>query len=186
MAGAAIVAASLLAAACGEGADAPGAAEDESPARSLATGRQQSENLVLTETDAGQAIEIPIYNYDIGLPYKKGPELELTGDDASTLRWAFVQKPDALFVEWAKVDGQLAFETDGLIGDPTTAAKVLEFRGSAAGQTTIVLELVERDPVRRAAEPAKRLEYTFEVGVHDDTGRLQAFPGQSEAIKGYR
>ncbi len=186
VAAAAIAAVSLLVVACGEGADAPGAAEDESPARSAATSRQQSENLVLTETDAGQAIEIPIYNYDIGLPDKKGPELALTGDDASSLRWALVQKPDTLFVEWAKVDGKLAFETDGLIGDPTTAAKVLEFRGNAAGETTVVVELVERDPASRAGEPAKRLEYTFAVSVRDDTGRLQAFPGQSEAIRGYK
>ncbi len=191
VAAAAIVAASLLAVSCGEAADAPSAAEDEGSNRSAATSRQQRDNLVLTEGDAGQVIELPIFAYDIGLPDKKGPEIALTGDDASTLRWAWVQKPDSLFVEWAKVDGKLAFETDGLIGDPTTAAKVLEFRGNAAGQTTLVFELVERDAAERdaaerAAEPAKRLEYTFAVGTHDDTGRLQAFPGQSEAIKGYR
>ncbi len=63
------------------------------------------------------------------------------------------------------MDGELAFETDGLIGDPTTAAKVLELRGSTQGETRVVLELVERDPARRTGEPAKRLEYTVRVPV---------------------
>lgn len=140
--------------ACGEGESA----------RSAATGGEQIVHQVLTEADAGKLIETPYFSYDIGLPDQKGLEIELAGDDESTLRWRFGQKPDQFILEWYAVDGQLAFETDGLIGDPTTAAKVLEFRGAGKGETSLVLELVERDPSKRGDQPAKRLEYFFEVG----------------------
>ncbi len=98
---------------------------------------------------------------------------------ASTLRWRFVQKPDPFYLEWARVDGKLAFETDGLIGDPTTAAKLLEFRGVVdtsrieGGEQIVIVELVERDPANRSGEPAKRLEFVFEVMVPKDCCRIQ-------------
>ena len=87
----------------------------------------------------------------------------LEGDDASSLRWRFAEKPDPFLVEWYGVDDQIAFETDGLIGDPATASKVLEFRPSKIGETTFMLELVEQDPTKRTEPPAKRLEFTFSV-----------------------
>ncbi len=155
---------------CGEGAEG-------TSTRSAATGREQLGYLVLTEADAGNVIEISQFVYDIGLPDKIGLEIHLTGDDASTLRWRFAQKPDSLLMEWAKVDGRPASETDGLIGNPTTAAKVLEFRGSAEGEARVVLELVERDPAERGGSPAKRLEYTFQI-AHEDP-QLLGVPGMN-------
>ncbi len=154
-------------AACGAVETGPAAASDDTdaPTRSVATGQEQFQHIVLTEADAGRTIEAEYYNYDIGLPDKKGLEIELSGDDASSLRWRFAEKPDPLIMEWYGVDGQLAFETDGLIGNPATAAKVLEFRGTTEGETRVVLELVERDSTKRAGEPATRLEYTFRVPV---------------------
>ncbi len=146
----------------GGGAHAP-AVTEEAPQRSSATGMEQLSNVVLTEADAGRVIEAEYYSYDIGLPNKKGLEIILTGDDASTLRWSMPVKPDPQVMEWHAVDGKLAFETDGLVGDPATAAKVLEFRGTKLGETRVVLELVERDPAKRSGAPAKRLEYTFQV-----------------------
>ncbi len=131
--------------------------------RSIATGRVQVGHVTLTEADAGRAIEVEYYDHDIGLPDKKGLEIFLSGDDASTLRWSMPVKPDSFMMEWHAVDGKLAFETDGLIGDPATAAKVLEFRATREGETRVVLELVERDPAARSGAPAKRLEYTFQV-----------------------
>ena len=167
-----VLMAAMGVAACGESGDgasteaAPQGAEaaDQAPVRSSATGMEQLTNLVLTEADAGpEVIRGEYYSYDIGLPDKKGTEIHLTGDDASTLRWRMAEKPDPQIMEWYAVDGKLAFETDGLVGDPTTAAKVLEFRGTKLGQTRVVLELVERDPAARTGEPAKRLEYTFDI-----------------------
>ena len=131
---------------------------------SVATGRMATEaDLVLTEADAGRVIDAPTFQADIGLMDKKGVVLMLDGDDASSLRWRFAEKPDPFLVEWYAVDDQLAFETGDLIGDPATAAKVLEFRPFAIGDTTFVLELVEQDPANRTGDPAKRLEYTFAV-----------------------
>ncbi len=148
--------------ACGEAADGGGPA-DEAGARSIVTGREQLTHQIITEADAGTLVETPWFCFDLGLPDRKGMELHLTGDDASTLRWRFAQKPDPLFLEWAKVDGGPPFETDGLIGDPTEAAKVLEFRGSGFGRTSLVVELVERDPAARTGAPAQRLEFPVEV-----------------------
>ena len=160
--------------ACGEptvaeaGADPEAAAGEaaqprESTDRSIATGKSEGQHLVLTGADAGQVIETEYFVHDIGLPDQKGTEIMLGGDDASTLRWRWAQKPDTFVMEWHAVNGQPAFETDGLIGNPAAAAKVLELRGLAEGETVIVLELVERDPAQRQGQPAKRLEYTFDV-----------------------
>ncbi len=149
--------------ACGEPEDDVGRPTVAAESRSVVTGREQLTHQVITEADAGTLVETPWFCFDLGLPDRKGMELHLTGDDASTLRWRFGRKPDALFLEWAKVDGEPPFETDGLIGDPTGAAKVLEFRGSGFGQTSFVVELVERDPTKRAGLPAKRLEFPVEV-----------------------
>ena len=154
-----VISAVTVLTACGEAI--PG--DPQSSGRSIATGAEQIDHLLLTEADAGRVIEAEMYVYDIGLPDKKGIEVQLEGDDGSTLRWSFAEKPDSLIMEWYGVDGQLAFETDGLIGNPATATKVLELRGNARGDTAIVLELVERDPAKRSGEPAKRLAFTFNV-----------------------
>ncbi len=155
----------VLLIACGEGesAERAGTTEPEGPARSAATGHEQLQHVVLTEADAGEVIETEVYLWDIGLPDKKGLEIHLQGDDVSTLRWRFAKKPDPSIMEWHAVDGELAFETDGLVGNPATANKVLELRGAGWGETGIVLELVERDPAKRSGEPDKRLAYTFSV-----------------------
>ena len=154
MLGLAAISALAVLNACGEGEST----------RSAATSGEQIVHQVLTEADAGKLIATPFFSYDIGLPDQKGLEIEVAGDDDSTLRWRFAQKPDPYFLEWHAVDGQPAFETDGLIGDPATAAKVLEFRGVGKGETSLVLELVERDSSKRGDEPARRLEYFFETG----------------------
>ena len=136
---------------------------DASTGRSSVTGYAAFDHLELTEADAGRVIEVEYYEYDIGLPDKKGMLLRLSGDDASTLRWSMPKKPDPFMMDWYAVDGKLAFETDELVGDPATAAKVLEFRATKEGETRVVLELVERDPAKRSGAPAKQLEYTFQV-----------------------
>ncbi len=120
--------------ACG-GASTDGGAADAPIDRSAATGAEAgSQHQIIREEDAGgDVIEVPFFFVDIGLPDKKGLEIFLTGDDASTLRWRFAQKPDPVFLEWYAVDGEFAFETDGLVGNPATAAKVLEFRGAGQG-----------------------------------------------------
>jgi hypothetical protein len=165
--GASVLVAAMAPMACGETTSAD--ATDESAgrtsgSRSAATGDEQINWQLLTEEDAGpEIIETEYYLADIGLPEKKGTEIHLGGDNSSTLRWRFAQKPETFVMEWVKVDGVPAFETTGLIGDPATAAKVLEFHGNAAAETTIVLELVEIDPANRAGEPAKQLEYNFRV-----------------------
>ncbi len=151
----------VLLSACGEGGGVEARADPSQ--RSAVTGQDQLTYDVLTEADSGKVIETEMYIYDIGAPDRKGLEIELSGDDASPLRWRFAEKPDALILEWYAVDGELAFETDGLVGNPATAAKVLEFRGNARGEAAIVLELIDRDPGKRAGDPAKRLEYTFNV-----------------------
>ncbi len=133
------------------------------PNLSVPTGRVEIQHQVLIKSDAGRVIETPIYIYDLGLPDKKELELHLSGDDASAIRWRIARKPDPLTLEWYAVDGQPAYETGDLIGDPSTAAKVLEFRGVAVGETAIVLELVERDPARRTSATAKRLEFHISV-----------------------
>ena len=159
------VAALAVLVACGEGGstESVGSQTDISQ-RSAATFLPLEANQVLTEADAGKVIVTERFIWDIGLLEKKGTEIILEGDDASSLRWRFAEKPDPFHLEWIKVDGEPAFETDGLLGDPTTAAKVLEFHGQAEGGTTrVVLELVERDPARRTGEPAKRLEYPFQI-----------------------
>ena len=155
IAGGVLAALSLLSA-CG---DTDAGASD----RSAATGKTQVEALLLAEADAGGRFEIEVFVHDIGLPDKKGLEIQLAGDDASTLRWRFAERPDALLMEWYAVDGALAFETDGLLGDPTAAAKIVELRALAVGEVTAVFELVERDPAGRTGEPAKRLDYTFAI-----------------------
>ncbi len=155
IAGSALAALSLLAA-CGDG-------DATASGRSAATGKAQVERILLTEADAGGRLEIEVFVHDIGLPDKTGLEIQLAGDDASTLRWRFAEQPDALLMEWFAVDGALAFETDGLLGDPTAAAKLVELRALAVGEVTAVFELVERDPAARSGEPAKRLDYTFEI-----------------------
>ena len=109
--------------------------EDGMPNLSVPTGRVEIQHQVLIKSDAGRVIETPIYIYDLGLPDKKELELHLSGDDASSLRWRISRKPDPLTLEWYAVDGQPAYETGDLIGDPSTAAKVLEFRGGAVGET---------------------------------------------------
>ncbi len=146
--GAALAALSVLAA-CGE--------------RSAATSKPILDNVVLTEDDAGGRFELEIFVYDIGLPDKKGLEIELVGDNTSTLRWRFAHKPDPLLIEWRAVDGAAAFETDGLLGNPSTADKTVEFRALAVGEVTAVFELVERDPAARNGDSARRLEYTFDI-----------------------
>ncbi len=160
--GALLAVAVLTLTACGEGGTGVtgGAAAPEG--RSVATGASESEYLVISESDAGRGtVIIEMYEWDIGLPDKRGPEIHLSGDDSSSLRWRFAEKPDDFLVEWAKVNGELAFETDGLIGNPAVAAKVLEFRGLRRGETTFSFELVDTEAID--AEPAKRLEYTFQV-----------------------
>ena len=155
---AAIMAAALLSA-CGE------SVVGEQPGKfSVATGEMAKEaDLLLTEADAGRTIQAPTFQADIGLLDKKGVMLTLEGDDASSLRWRFATKPDRLLVDWYKVNDRLAFETGDLIGDPAVATKVLEFRPAVVGDTSFVLELVERDPADRTGAPAKRLEYHFSV-----------------------
>ncbi len=150
--------------ACGEGEGAAGGGESEVGRFSVATGiRIKEADLFLTEADAGTTINTPTFIADIGDLDKKGVMLTLEGDDASSLRWRFAEKPDPFLVEWYGVDDRLAFETDGLIGDPATATKVLEFRPSKIGETTFMLELVEQDPTKRTEPPVKRLEFTFSV-----------------------
>ena len=161
--GALALAGLVAAAACGEGAPGAQTTESDGSTRSVATGRVQRDAHVITEADAGTLIQTEHYVYDIGLPDRKGMLLMLTGDDASTLRWRFAQKPETLVLEWYAVDGELAFETDGLVGSPATAAKTLEFRGNIRGTTNFLLELVELDPADRAGEPARRLEYSVQV-----------------------
>ncbi len=161
--------------ACGEGV------VGEQPGQfSAATGEMaRGADLFLTEADAGKTIEAPTFQADIGLLDKKGVILTLEGDDASTLRWRFGTKPDPFLVDWYKVNDQLAFETGDLIGDPAVATKVLEFRPAVVGDTTFVLELVERDPANRTTEPAKRLEYIFSVCYEPDYsggGTIQEIP----------
>ena len=158
-----VVLAGLVAlAACGEGG-ADGQTE-ESASRSAATGREQLDYQLLTEADAGtDLIEARIFWVDIGLPDQKGTVIRLSGDDGSTLRWRLAQAPDPFLMEWAKIDGRPAFETDELLGDPATAAKEVELRGNVEGETTVVFELVERDPALRTAEPARRLEFNFQI-----------------------
>ncbi len=162
----------VAAAACGDAAPsepagaapaAPTTTESGASTRSVATGREQGDAHFITEADAGTLIQTEHYVYDIGLPDRQGLVLILTGDDASTLRWRFAAKPDPSILEWYAVDGALAFETDGLIGNSATAATTLEFRGNVRGTTVFVLELVELDPADRLGEPAKRLEYSVEV-----------------------
>lgn len=151
-------------AACGEEAEG-------GEARAVFTGALAPEQDVLTEADAGRVIDIDYFEYDIGLPDKKGTEISLEGDDTSELRWRFAEKPDSLFLEWYAVDGQLAFETGDLIGDPSTAAKLLEFRGVGRGETQVVVELVERDPAARSEQPVKRLAFSFSVHTTGQTGQ---------------
>ncbi len=127
------------------------------------TGAVTGIGLVLTAADTDRTIEIPVFPWDINRPDEKGLLLRLAGDDASSLRWRFAEKPSPAVLQWHAVDDRLAFETDGLIGDPTTAAKWLEFRGNGVGETTIVLELVERVPADRADPPAERLTYHIRV-----------------------
>ncbi len=110
-------------------------------------------DLFLTEADAGRVSEATTFQVDIGAPDKKGVILTLEGDDASSLRWRFAEKPDLFLVEWYRADDRLAFETGDLIGDPVTAKKVLELRPIRVGETAFVLELVERDPADRGGEP---------------------------------
>ncbi len=146
--------------------------EGDTSGRSVETGAEQVQNdqrqtvvddQILTEADAGHLIVTHRYAFELDNPDKNGLEIHLSGDDGSTLRWRFAKKPDDSILEWHKVDGLLAFETDGLIGDPTTAAKVLQFRGNVLDQTSLILELVERDPAKRTGPPVERLEYPFEV-----------------------
>ena len=173
--GLAALAAVLVLFACGSEATS---SEDNAPGtRSAATGAQQIDWLILSEADSGGTFEVDLYEHDIGMPDKKGSEVHLAGDDASSLRWRFAEKPDEFMLEWARVDGKLPFETDGLLGDPTTAAKVIELRGNSMGETTIVLELVERDPAKRGGDPAKRLEFSFSVSSEGDTGKQLYMPG---------
>ena len=162
--GVGVLVAAMALAACGEGTATVATDGSASGGRSTATGDEQIQWQIVTEEDAGpDIIETEYYLADIGLPDKKGMEIHLTGDDSSTLRWRFAQQPETFVMEWVKVDGVAAFETSGLIGDPTTAAKILEFHGNAAADTTIIFELVEIDPAMRTGEPAKRLEYNFRV-----------------------
>ena len=154
-------------AACGDG-DVEGGGM-----RSAATGREQLSYQLLTEADAGpDVIVAAIFWVDIGLPDQRGTVIRLSGNDSSTMRWRMAQAPDPFLMEWAKIDGRLAFETDGLLGDPSTAAKEVELRGNVEGETSVVFELVERDPALRTSEPAKRLEYIFQV-----VGKQDVIPG---------
>ena len=147
--------------ACGEPSAGGGSGAD---ARSAATGRSATEGEVtLTEADAGQVLQVTQFIPDIGRLDKKGIEIHLSGDDGSTLRWRFAQKPDPFVMEWHAVDGRPPFETDGLLGDPTTAAKVVELRGNVVATATATFELVEQDPSSRVEAPARRLEYTFDI-----------------------
>ncbi len=185
MVGLLAISAVVVLSACGGGESSEQASttQPEGPTRSVASGRAQAAHRILTEAeaeaDAGQVIVVPYFFHDIGMPDQKGTELRLSGDDASTLRWRFAQKPDPFYLEWAKVDGQAAFETDGLIGDPTTATKLLEFRGvvdtsrTEDSEQTIIVELVEQNPADRSGEPAKRLEFTVEVMVPKECCRIQ-------------
>ena len=161
--GALALAGLVVVAACGDGGPSDPTTVSDTSTRSAATGRERGDAHVVTEADAGAPIQTEHYVYDIGLPDRKGMLLVLTGDDASTLRWRFVQKPERLVLDWYAVDDELAFETDGLVGSPTTAAKTLEFRGNIRGTTDFVLELVEMNPADRVGGPAKRLEYSVEV-----------------------
>ena len=172
-----IIAAGVIVAmtACGEGAAGPSDDATISKTTGFTIGKQP----VFTESDAGRVIETDWFEYDLGLPNKKGPRIQLSGDDASTLRWRFAQKPDPLILEWHAVDGALAFETGDLIGDPATAAKMLEFRGTVGGETDLILELVDRDPAERLGAPAKRLTYTFRVLVKSTTGNTYKAPGNT-------
>ena len=132
-----VLVAAMTLAACGEGTATVATDGSASGGRSAATGDEQIQWQIVTEEDAGpDIIETEYYLADIGLPDKKGMEIHLTGDDSSTLRWRFAQQPETFVMEWVKVDGVAAFETSGLIGDPTTAAKILEFHGNAAADTT--------------------------------------------------
>ncbi len=158
---------SIALVACGEGAPtalsavaAPVSAESASDAIEFMRGRAMG---YLTEADAGGVIETPVFEHDLNVMDKVGLLLELAGDDASTLRWRFAEKPAATFFEWFGVDGVAAFETDGLIGDPATATKVLEFRPIAVGPMTAVFELVQQDSALRTGPPAERLTFNFEV-----------------------
>ncbi len=119
--------------------------------------------LVLTAADTARTIEVPIFDWDLNRPDEKGLLLRLTGEEASSLRWRFAEKPRASVLQWHSVGDRLAFETDGLIGDPATAAKTLEFRGSGVGEATIAVELVERNPADRAEPPSERLTYHIRV-----------------------
>ncbi len=153
-------------AACGESPQTTQAADEEAAVeRSAVTGYAIGETPVLTEADAnsGEPIELKVHIYDIGLPDRKGMEIHLSGDDASSLRWRMAEQPDTFNIEFFAVDGEPPLETDGLLGNPATAAKIVEFRGANRGETRAVFELVERDPAARTGEPAKRLEYQFEI-----------------------
>ncbi len=158
-------------AACGEPSQSVG---EEVAERSAVSGYAIGQAQVLTEADAnsGEQIELEIHIYDIGLPDRKGLEVHLAGDDASPLRWRMAEQPDPFLIELHAVDGAPPIETDGLLGDPRTAAKVVEFRGAIRGETRAVFELVQRDPASRADQPARRLEYLFNVvgsvGFGDD------------------
>ncbi len=147
----------------GAESDAATQAGSGSGGRSAVTGREQIANLVLTEEDTGRLIEAPFFRHDIGQPDQKGVEIKLSGDDSSTLRWRMAELADPLIMEWHAVDGKLAFETDGLLGDPATAAKLVELRGNSMGEATFVFELVEGDPAKRTGPPAKRLEFMFTI-----------------------
>ena len=154
MLGLAAISALAVLNACGEGEST----------RSAATSGEQIVHQVLTEADAGKLIATPFFSYDIGLPDQKGLEIEVAGDDDSTLRWRFRAETRSVLPGVARGRRTAGVRTDGLIGDPATAAKVLEFRGVGKGETSLVLELVERDPSKRGDEPARRLEYFFETG----------------------
>ena len=153
--------------ACGESsptavsvAEAPVAATTVSETIESMRGRAMA---YLTEADASGAIETPVFVHDLNVMDKVGLLLELAGDDASPLRWRFAEQPPAHLIEWFGVDGVPAFETDGLIGDPMTATKVLELRPVAVGAVAAVFELVQQDAARRTDPPAKQLTFNFEV-----------------------
>ncbi len=158
------------AAGCGSGDDPAGSVGTDTVifAVTAPTGPDSIESLrsraqdYLTEADAGRLIETIVFRVDLLARDKVGVLIELTGDDASTLRWRFAEQPPAHLVEWYGVNGRAAFETDGLIGDPTTATKVLEIRAVAVARVPIVFELVERDPALRTGPPAKQLTFDFQ------------------------
>ena len=50
------------------------------------------------------------------------------------------------------------------------------------GDTTLVLELVERDPANRTGDPAKRLEYTLDVCCQSTHSLFSAGAGLSESL----